>query len=58
MHEWLFFLMHGGPPPKALHQSGLTTRRSVHGKPKFTEDSAYCTQFQTQVRVTVPNPGC
>ena len=23
-------------------------RRSVHGEPKFNEDSVYCTQFQIQ----------
>ena len=33
-----FFLRHGGPPPKALHQSGLTMgKMSVHGEPKFSE---------------------
>ena len=33
-----FFLRHGGPPPKALHQSGLTMgKMSVHGEPKFCE---------------------
>ena len=33
-----FFLRHGGPPPKALHQSGLTMSSvSVHGEPKFSE---------------------
>ena len=33
-----FFLRHGGPPPKALHQSGLTMgKSSVHGEPKFSE---------------------
>ena len=32
------FLRHGGPPPKALHQSGLTMgKMSVHGEPKFSE---------------------
>ena len=32
------FLRHGGPPPKALHQSGLTMGKiSVHGEPKFSE---------------------
>ena len=31
-------LTHGGPPPKALHQSGLTMgKMSVHGEPKFSE---------------------
>ena len=31
-------LRHGGPPPKALHQSGLTMgKMSVHGEPKFSE---------------------
>ena len=35
---WFFFLTHGGPPPKALHQSGLTMgKMSVHGEPKFSE---------------------
>ena len=34
----VFFLRHGGPPPKALHQSGLTMgKMSVHGEPKFSE---------------------
>ena len=34
----LVFLRHGGPPPKALHQSGLTMGKlSVHGEPKFSE---------------------
>ena len=33
-----FSLRHGGPPPKALHQSGLTMgKKSVHGEPKFSE---------------------
>ena len=33
-----FSLRHGGPPPKALHQSGLNMgRMSVHGEPKFSE---------------------
>ena len=33
-----FFLRHGGPPPKALHQSGLTMgKMSVHGEPKISE---------------------
>ena len=33
-----FFLRHGGPPPKGLHQSGLTMGKvSVHGEPKFSE---------------------
>ena len=33
-----FFLRHGGSPPKALHQSGLTMGKiSVHGVPKFSE---------------------
>ena len=33
-----FFLRHRGPPPKALHQSGLTMgKMSVHGEPKFSE---------------------
>ena len=32
------FLSHGGPPPKALHQSGLTMgKMSVHGEPKFSK---------------------
>ena len=34
----LFFFGHGDPPPKALHQSGLTMgKMSVHGEPKFSE---------------------
>ena len=33
-----FFLRHGGPLPKVLHQSGLTMgKMSVHGEPKFSE---------------------
>ena len=33
-----FFLRHGSPLPKALHQSGLTMgKMSVHGEPKFSE---------------------
>ena len=32
------FLRHGGPPPKALHQSGLTMgKKGVHGELKFSE---------------------
>ena len=35
---FFFFLRHGGPPPKALHQSGLTMgKMSVHGEPKFLD---------------------
>ena len=34
----LFFFWHGGPSPKALHQSGLTMgKMSVHCEPKFSE---------------------
>ena len=29
-----FFLMHGGCPPASITQSGLTTGKSVHGKPQ------------------------
>ena len=33
-----YFLRHGGPPPKALHQGGLTMGSvCVHGEPKFSE---------------------
>ena len=35
------FLRHGGPPPKALHQGGLTMGSvSVQGEPKFSEGAA------------------
>ena len=45
-----FFLRHGGPPPKALHQSGLTMgKMSVHGEPKFSEGQPRV--FTNQVRV-------
>ena len=52
--EWqggtFFFLRHGGPPPKALHQSGLTMgKMSVHGEPKFSEGQPRV--FTNQVRV-------
>ena len=44
------FLRHGGPPPKALHQSGLTMGKiSVHGEPKFSEGQPRV--FTNQVRV-------
>ena len=44
------FLRHGGPPPKALHQSGLTMgKMSVHGEPKFSEGQPRV--FTNQVRV-------
>ena len=34
----VFFVRHGGPPPKALYQSGLTMgKMSNHGEPKFSE---------------------
>ena len=34
----MVFLRHGGPPPKALHQSVLTMgKMSVHGERKFSE---------------------
>ena len=33
-----FFFRHGVPPPKALHQGGLTMGNvCVHGKPQFSE---------------------
>ena len=33
-----FFFRHGGPPPKALHQSCLTMgKMSIHGEPKFSK---------------------
>ena len=45
-----FFLRHGGPPPKALHQSGLTMgKMSVHGELKFSEGQRRV--FTNQVRV-------
>ena len=45
-----FFFRHGGPPPKALHQSGLTMgKMSVHGEPKFSEGQPRV--FTNQVRV-------
>ena len=38
VHGLCFFFRHGGLPPKALHQSGLTMgKMSVHGEPKFPE---------------------
>ena len=44
-----FFFRHGGPPPRALHQSGLTMgMSSVHGKPKFIQESKLSTKHQTQ----------
>ena len=44
------FLRHGGPPPKALHQSGLTMGKvSIHGEPKFSEGQPRV--FTNQVRV-------
>ena len=44
------FLRQGGPPPKALHQSGLTMgKMSVHGEPKFSEGQPRV--FTNQVRV-------
>ena len=47
---WHGFLRHGGPPPKALHQSGLTMgKMSVHGEPKFSEGQPRV--FTNQVRV-------
>ena len=43
-------LRHGGPAPKALHQSGLTMGKvSVHGEPKFSEGQPRV--FTNQVRV-------
>ena len=48
--KFIFFLRHGGPPPKALHQSGLTMgKMSVHGEPKFSEGQPRV--FANQVRV-------
>ena len=33
-----FYFRHGGPPPKALHQGGLTMGNAcVHGELKFSE---------------------
>ena len=50
LHLTIFFLRHGGPPPKALHQSGLTMgKMSVHGEPKFSEGQPRV--FTNQVRV-------
>ena len=46
----VFFFRHGGPPPKALHQSGPTMgKMSVHGEPKFSEGQPRV--FTNQVRV-------
>ena len=46
----VFFFRHGGPPPKALHQSGLTMgKMSVHGEPKFSEGQPRV--FKNLVRV-------
>ena len=44
-----FFFRHGGPPSRALHQSGLTMGKgSIHGEPKFIEESKLSTKQQTQ----------
>ena len=46
-----FFLRHGGPPPKALHQSGLTMgKMSVHGEPKFSEGQPRVLTNQVRVK--------
>ena len=49
--DFFSLLRHGGPPPKALHQSGLTMgKMSGHGEPKFSEGQLRV--FTNLVRLT------
>ena len=53
------FLRHGGPPPKIIHQSGLTTGiTSVHGEPKFTEGQLPVFTSLLTVKTTATKCNC
>ena len=43
-----FFFKAWRSPAESIAPKRPDHGRSVHGEPKFTEESEYCTQFQTQ----------
>ena len=50
IHYYVFFLRHGGPPPKALHQSALTTGRAFMASRSLPKTEA--------IGHKIPYPGC
>ena len=48
-----FFLRHGGPPPKAVHEGSLTLGKvSVHGEPNFSKGQPPVFTKQVMVKNT------